>query len=199
MNENQDEEEDFELKEEAESTEQILENKKKEEEIALKRTETCDFKTENPESLEIMENEPFYRIPSTNIIESEDIYYIIMELPGLDKKNVKISLQEGILELLGEKSLKNKEKKEEKKEKEKDKKEKKDEKKDKDKKKEKYKEIKGDYLRREIRTANFFRCFHLPEDIAPEEIDASFKNGILRLKIPKKSAKISEKKVIEIK
>ena len=197
MNENKDEEEDFELKEEAESSEQILENKKKEEEIALKRTETCDFKTERPESLEIMENEPFYRVPSTNIIESEDVFYILMELPGLDKKNVKISLQEGILELLGEKSKKHKEKKEEKKEK--DKKEKKDEKKDKDKKKEKYKEIKGDYLRREIRTSNFFRCFHLPEDIVPEEIDASFKNGILSLKIPKKSAKISEKKVIEIK
>jgi len=197
MNENQDEEEDFELKEEAESSDQILENKKKEEEIALKRTETCDFKTEHPESLEIMQDEPFYRVPSTNIIESEDVYYILMELPGLDKKNVKISLQEGILELLGEKSIKHKEKKEEKKEK--DKKEKKDEKKDKDKKKEKYKEIKGDFLRREIRTSNFFRCFHLPEDIVPEEIDASFKNGILRLKIPKKSAKISEKKVIEIK
>ena len=197
MNENQDEEEDFELKEEVESSEQILENKKKEEEIALKRTETCDFKTESPESLEIMENEPFYRVPSTNIIESEDVFYILMELPGLDKKNVKISLQEGILELLGEKSIKHKEKKEEKKEK--DKKEKKDEKKDKDKKKEKYKEIKGNYLRREIRTSNFFRCFHLPEDIVPEEIDASFKNGILQLKIPKKSAKISEKKVIEIK
>ncbi len=199
MNENQDEEEGFELKEEAESREQILENKKKEEQIALKRTETCDFKTEHPESLEIMQNEPFYRIPLTNIIESEDVFYILMELPGLDKKNVKISLQEGILELLGEKSIKHKEKKEEKKEKEKDKKEKKDEKKDKDKKKEKYKEIKGAYLRREIRTSNFFRCFDLPEDIYPEEIDASFKNGILRLIIPKKSAKISEKKVIEIK
>ncbi|MFX1322013.1 MAG: Hsp20/alpha crystallin family protein [Promethearchaeota archaeon] len=201
MNENQDEEEGFELKEEAESREQILENKKKEEQIALKRTETCHFKTEHPESLEITQNEPFYRIPLTNIIESEDVFYILMELPGLDKKNVKISLQEGILELIGEKSIKNKEKKEEKKEKEKEKekKEKKDEKKDKDKKKEKYKEIKGDYLRREIRTANFFRCFHLPEDITPEEIDASFRNGILQLKIPKKSAKISEKKVIEIK
>ena len=132
-----------------------------------------------------------------NIIETEDLYYILVELPGLDKKHVKISLQEGILELHGEKARKDKEKKDEKKDKEK--KEKKDEKKDKDKKKEKYKDIKGDYLRREIRSINFYRCFHLPDDIAPEEIDASFKNGILRLKIPKKSAKISEKHVIEIK
>ncbi|MFX0088125.1 MAG: Hsp20/alpha crystallin family protein [Candidatus Hodarchaeota archaeon] len=193
MNENQDEEEDFELKEEAESSEKILEIKKKEEEIALKRSETCHFKVEDPESIEITESEPIYRNPLTNIIESEDVFYIQMELPGLDKKHVKISLQEGILEIMGEKSEK------EKKDKDKEKKEKKDEKKDKDKKKEKFKEIKGDYLRREIRTSNFFRCFHLPEDIHPEEIDASFKNGILRLIIPKKSAKISEKKLIEIK
>ncbi|MFX0142333.1 MAG: Hsp20/alpha crystallin family protein, partial [Candidatus Hodarchaeota archaeon] len=100
-------------------------------------------------------------------------------------------------ELRGEKALKEKEKKEEKKEK--NKKEKKDDKKEKDKKKEKYKEIKGDYLRREILTTNFFRCYRLPEDISSEEIDASFKNGILRLKIPKKTTQLSEKKVIEIK
>jgi len=172
MNENQDEEEDIDFEEETESSEQILEKQKKLEEITLKRTDTSYFKIQNPESLEIMEN---------------------------DKKNVKISLQEGILELLGEKTIKDKEKKDEKKEKDKEKKEKKDEKKDKDKKKEKHKEIKGNYLRREIRTTNFFRCLHLPEDTIPDEIDASFKNGILRLIIPKKLAGISGKKVIEIK
>ncbi len=199
MNENQDEEEDIDFEEETESSEQILEKQKKLEEITLKRTDTSYFKIQNPESLEIMENEPFYRIPLINILESEEVYSVLVELPGLDKKNVKISLQEGILELLGEKTIKDKEKKDEKKEKDKEKKEKKDEKKDKDKKKEKHKEIKGNYLRREIRTTNFFRCLHLPEDTIPDEIDASFKNGILKLIIPKKLAGISGKKVIEIK
>ncbi|MCK4370979.1 MAG: Hsp20 family protein [Candidatus Lokiarchaeota archaeon] len=33
----------------------------------------------------------------------------------------------------------------------------------------------------------------------PEGIEASFKNGILRLKVPKKTAKLSEKQVIDIK
>jgi len=197
MNENQDKEEDIELKEEAERVEQILESKKKQEEIASKRSQARSFKTSHPESLELMESEHYYRDPLTNIIESEDGYYVLVELPGLDKKHVKISLQEGILELLGEKTKKDKEKKEEKKKK--DKKDKKDEKKDKDKKKEKVKEVKGDYLRREIRVTHFYRSFHLPEDISPEGIDASFKNGILRLKITKKTAKISEKQVIDIK
>ncbi|MFW9900448.1 MAG: Hsp20/alpha crystallin family protein, partial [Candidatus Thorarchaeota archaeon] len=187
----------------------ILEKQKKQEELALKRTETSHFKTDDPGSLEIMENEPIYRTPSINIIESEGLYDIFAEFPGLDKKDVKISLREGILELIGEKALKEKDKKEEKKDKEKkdkkeekkdkEKKDKKEEKKDKEKKKEKYKEIKGNYVRREIRTANFFRRFYLPEDIDPEEIDASFKNGILRLRIPKKLEGTSGEKVIEIK
>ncbi len=199
MNENNNDNEDIELSEQTETSEQILEEQKKQKEITLKRKETSPFKIDNPESLEIMEEESFYRNPSTNIIESENLYYILVELPGLDKKNVKISVHEGILELIGEKAIEEKDKKDEKKDKDKEKKEKKDEKKDKDKKKEKHKKIKGNYLRREIRTTNFFRRFHLPEDINTEEIDASFKNGILRLEIPKKSASTSEKKVIEIK
>jgi HSP20 family protein len=58
-------------------------------------------------------------------------------------------------------------------------------------------------MKRKIKTrkknTNFYRSFHLPEDISQEGIEASFKNGILRLKIPKKTAKISEKQVIDIK
>ena len=197
MNENQDNEEDIDLEEDTETSEKVIEQQKKQEEITLKRTEITHFKTQNLESLAIMENEPLYRTPLTNIIENEEMYYMLIELPGLNKKNVRISLQEGNLELIGETTIKDKEKKEEKKEKDKDKKDK--DKKDKDKKKEKYKEIKGDYLRREIRSTSFFRSYRLPEDIVTEEIDASFKNGILRLKIPKKTARISDKHVIEIK
>ncbi|MEE9379150.1 MAG: Hsp20/alpha crystallin family protein [Candidatus Lokiarchaeia archaeon] len=197
MNENQDKEQELELKEEVENSEQILETKKKQKEIAIKRDQASSFRTSDPETLEFKDNEPYYRNPLINIIENDELYYILVELPGLDKKNVTISLQDGILELIGEKTIKNKDKKEEKKEKEK--KEKKDEKKDKDKKKEKIKEIKGDYLRREFWSTSFYRSFHLPEDIDPEGIDASFKNGILQLKIPKMTAKISDKQVIDIK
>ncbi|MFX1379263.1 MAG: Hsp20/alpha crystallin family protein [Promethearchaeota archaeon] len=198
MNENRVKEQDIEPEEEAEIEKEALEIKKKQEEIANIRSEASHFKIKSAESLEIKEDEPFYRSPLVNIIESEDLYYFIVELPGLDKKHVEISLQGGILELRGEKAIKDKEKKDEKKEK--DKKDKKDEKKEKDKKREKYEEVKGNYIRREIRTDNFFRSFLInEEDINAEEIDASFKNGVLRLIIPKKTAKISDKRVIEIK
>ena len=71
MNENQDKEEDIELEEDTQIDEKVLENQKKQEEIARKRTETNHFKTQDLESLEIMENEPLYRTPLTTIIENE--------------------------------------------------------------------------------------------------------------------------------
>jgi HSP20 family protein len=198
------------------AVEKDIEKQKKEKEIGLKKKETFflnqskdttidssiwgKFKVRPVESIEIVEDEFIYRTPLANIIENESEYFFVIELPGLDKKHVNITLQEGILEILGEKALKYKEDKEEKKEK-KDKEEKKDkhkEKKEKENKK-KEKEILGDYLRREFRSASFYRSFHLPEEINSEGIDASFKNGVLRLKIPKITAEIKDKKVIEIK
>jgi len=162
-------------------------------------SEWGSFRIRSTNSTEILDNESFYRTPLTNIIENETGYFFLVELPGLDKKHVNITIQEGILEILGEKTFKNKEEKEEKKKKED--KEKKDEKKNKhkekkDKKKEKYKDIKGDFLRREFRSPSFYRSFQLPEEISSEGIDASFKNGVLRLRVPKK---LTDKRTIEIK
>ncbi len=198
-----------------------LEKEKKEQELGLKRKQAFSlnqskdsmieisdwgpFRIRPTESLEILESESFYRTPLTNIIENENDYNLLIELPGLDKKHVNIALQDSVLEIIGEKALKYKEEKEDKKEKDKkEEKEKKEEKKDKhkdkkDKKKEKGKKIEGDYLRREFTSASFFRSFHLPEEISLEGIDASFKNGILRLRIPKKTSETEHKKVIEIK
>ena len=200
-----------EFEEEEKETELDIEKEKKEQELGLKKkqvfslnqskdsmieiSEWGSFRIRPTESLEILEIESFYRTPLTNIIENENEYNLLVELPGLDKKHVNIALQDGVLEIIGEKSLKYKEEKEDKKEKEK-KEDKKDKHKDKkDKKKEKGKKIEGDYLRREFRSASFFRSFYLPEEINLEGIDASFKNGVLRLKIPKKTST----KVIEIK
>ena len=200
-----------EFEEEEKETELDIEKEKKEQELGLKKkqafplnqskdsmieiSEWGSFRIRPTESLEILEIESFYRTPLTNIIENENDYNLLVELPGLGKKHVNITLQDGVLEIIGEKALKYKEEKEDKKEKDK-----KDKHKDKkDKKKEKGKKIEGDYLRREFRSASFFRSFHLPEEINLEGIDASFKNGVLRLKIPKKTSETEDKKVIEIK
>jgi len=213
-NEYKEEEEELEIKE----VELDKEKRKKEHELITKKkksfffgqskdsmedkSEWGSFRIRSAESIEILDNESFYRTPLTNIIENETGYFFLVELPGLNKKHVNITLQEGILEILGEKTFKNKEEKEEKKKKEKkEDKDKKDEKKEKhkekkDKKKEKYKDVKGDFLRREFRSPSFYRSFQLPEEISSEGIDASFKNGVLRLRVPKK---LTDKRTIEIK
>ncbi len=210
-----------------------LQKEKKEQEISEKRkhlfslsqsNDAADqdsvwglFKSRTKDSLEIMEDEPIYRTPFTNVIENEKEFYLLIELPGLDKRSVKITFQEGILEIVGEKVKEDKHKKEkkdkdkekkdkdkEKKDKDKEKKDKDKEKKDKDKekkdkKKEKFKKIKGSFLRREFKSASFYRAFQLPEDILSEEIDANFREGVLTLRMLKKSAIIKEKHVIDIK
>ena len=55
------------------------------------------FKTRSADSLEIMEDESFYRTPVSNIVENESEFCLFVELPGLDKKHVNITLQEGVL------------------------------------------------------------------------------------------------------
>ena len=189
---------------------------KKEKEISVKRKQAFplsqskdptnkdsawgNYRIRISNSLEIMENEPHYRTPLTNIIESDKQFQLFIELPGLDKKNVKITFQEGVLELIGDVIKKDKEKKEkdkDKKDKDKDKKDKEKEKKDK--KKEKFKEIEGSFLRREYKSPSYYRAFILPEDILSEDIDASFRNGVLRLDILKSAAIAKEKHVIDIK
>ncbi|NLG05094.1 MAG: Hsp20 family protein [Clostridia bacterium] len=57
---------------------------------------------------------------------------------------------------------------------------------------------KGKYLRRERSYRSYRRSFSVP-GITPEEIDASYQNGILELKLPKKSAYEQEVKKIEVK
>ena len=208
--------EDIEIKDLSSEDMEQSQKEKKEQEISIKRkqafplSQSKDRTSEDSAwgtyiirtsgSLEIMENEPYYRTPLTNIIESDIQVQLFIELPGLDKKNVNITFQEGILELKGDVIKKDKEKKDkdkDKKDKDKDKKDKDKEKKDK--KKEKFREIKGPYLRREFKSQNFYRAFILPEDILSEDIDASFRNGVLRLNILKTSAIAKQKHVIDIK
>ena len=215
--------EDKDKEEELEITEVKIDKKKEkgEQEIATKKkkafflgqskdstddsSEWGSFRIRSTNSTEILDNESFYRTPLTNIIENETGYFFLVELPGLDKRHVNITLQEGILEILGDKAFKHKEEKEDKKKKEKkEEKDKKDEKKDKhkekkDKKKEKYEDTKGDFLRREFRSPSFYRSFKLPEEIEYEGIDANYKNGVLRLKVPKIIPEFAKKKTIEIK
>ncbi|MFW9781569.1 MAG: Hsp20/alpha crystallin family protein [Candidatus Heimdallarchaeota archaeon] len=122
-----------------------------------------------PFSLIIKEDEPIFRTPLANITEEDDVFAISAELPGLDKGDIEISIQDGNLEIKGEVKEEKKEEKE------------------------------GQLVRREYRSSSYYRAFSLPENIDEEKIDASLDKGILTIKIPKVEPVVPEKKKIEIK
>ena len=68
-----------------------------------------------------------------------------------------------------------------------------------DKKEDEKEENEGNWMRREYGYASFQRMFQLPENADPEHIDASMKNGVLKIKVGKIKGKEENKKTIEIK
>lgn len=106
--------------------------------------------------------------PAVDITESDKAYEITAELPGLDEKNIQVSLANGGITIKGEK-------REEKEEKQKD------------------------YYVSERRYGSFERYFGLPEGVDADKIDASFKNGVLKVTLPKTAEAQKPAKKIEVK
>ena len=55
------------------------------------------------------------------------------------------------------------------------------------------------YFRNEIIYGDFSRSFSLPEDINPDNVEAQFENGILKIAIGKREIKTAKERNIEIK
>ena len=108
--------------------------------------------------------------PEIDVTETEKEYRVEAELPGLDQKEVSLSLSDGVLTLKGDK-------KEERKEGE---------------------EGKGYYLS-ERRFGAFQRSLRLPSDIDEEKVTAEFKNGVLKVHLPKSEEAHKSARKIEIK
>ena len=56
-----------------------------------------------------------------------------------------------------------------------------------------------DYYRRERSFGSFERHFQLPDDIEPDKIEATFKNGVLSVTLPKSAEGQQQAKKIEVK
>ena len=106
----------------------------------------------------------------TDIKETKDNYLIEMDLPGYDKDNINLSLKDGYLSISAKVEKEDKENEEEK------------------------------FVRRERFYGECSRSFYVGDNLTEEDISAEFKNGILRITVPKKEEKPSnETKYIEIK
>ena len=106
----------------------------------------------------------------TDVRETEDSYLVDIDLPGFKKDEVKVELKDGYLTISAEKSL------------------------------EKGKENKqGKMLRQERYSGVMQRSFYVGEHLTEEDVKASYENGVLHIKFPKKEAlKAPEKKTILI-
>ena len=109
------------------------------------------------------------KIMKTDIKEHKDNYSILIDLPGYNKEDIKISVDDGYLTISATMS-KNEEEKEH-----------------------------GKFVRRERYFGECSRSFYVGDNVLVDDIKASFKNGTLNLSIPKKEQKqITEKKYVQI-
>jgi len=92
--------------------------------------------------------------PAFDISENEKGYMVSAELPGIDEKDLDITIAGGMLSIKGEKK--------------------------------KETEEKGETYHRIERTyGSFNRSFRIPDAVEADKVEATYKNGILKLVIPK--------------
>ena len=104
-----------------------------------------------------------------DIYEKDGIYHLEMDIPGFDKKDVNIEIDDNdYLTITAEKNSENNEEDENK-----------------------------NYIRKERSYGKYQRSFYLG-DVDKDKIDAKFDNGILKITMPKKEEIKSSKKTIEI-
>ena len=107
---------------------------------------------------------------STDIKEKENGYELYMEVPGFDKEDLKLDLEDGYLTVSAEHNKTNEEKDNE-----------------------------GHIIRQERYYGNTKRSFYVGDAVTKEDIQAKYDKGVLNIFVPKKEVKkIEDKQLIEI-
>ena len=98
----------------------------------------------------------------TDIHETDDAkaYRFAVELPGFQKDEISVELQNGYLTIQAAKGLDKEEQ-----------------------------DKKGKYIRQERYAGACSRSFYVGEDVEPEEVSAKFEDGILTISVPKAAKK----------
>jgi len=105
--------------------------------------------------------------PKVNVYEYDDKIGIIAEIPGLDKKDVTVDVEEGVLTISGDKHG--------------------------------FSESDGaKCITRELKQSSFKRSFNLGEHLDGDNVEASFKDGMLSISVPKVEPEKPKKKFIKI-
>lgn len=121
-------------------------------------------------------DDPFFnshnesKVMKTDIKEKEKSFVLEMDLPGFSKEDIKIEVENGYLTVNAKMNKLDEDEEE------------------------------GKFIRKERYYGECSRSFYIGEEIKEEDIKALFRNGILKLEIPKVDLEkqIPEKKYIEI-
>jgi HSP20 family protein len=105
-------------------------------------------------------------MPAFDMSETDKELIVKGEVPGMDKKDINITVSDGMLTIRGEKKHEKKEENEQ-------------------------------YHHVERRYGAFSRTMRLPHEVEADKVDATYKEGVLSIRLPKSEA--VEPKKIEIK
>lgn len=94
--------------------------------------------------------------PQADIRETEDAYYLHLDLPGVQKDDVSVLMEDGVLKISGERKMVHEEN-----------------------------DGEGQYHRIERRYGRFFRRFHFGRNADAEQIEARFSDGELTVRVAK--------------
>ena len=105
--------------------------------------------------------------PKVNVYEYDDKVGIVAEIPGLDKKQLNVDVEDGVLTISGDKHST-------------------------------FEEDGAKVIRRELKQSSFKRSFELGEQLDGDNINASFKDGVLSVSIPKIEPEKPKKTFVKI-
>ena len=105
------------------------------------------------------------RFPALNIKETDGHFHVELAVPGRKKEDFNIEVDNDVLSISSEDKTAHEEK-----------------------------DNKGRYTRREFGYSSFKRAFALPETVHTENINAEYKDGVLRIKLPKKELSAANSK-----
>lgn len=129
----------------------------------------ADMDTWSDQILNLMRTgDNHFRMPATDIQETETTYEVSAEMPGVKKEDIKVTLEQGVLTIEAETHL------------------------------EEHLEENGRLLRSERRFGRYLRRFALGPGIDDGHVVAKLEDGVLHLTVPRKSPHSAERKTIDI-
>jgi HSP20 family protein len=100
--------------------------------------------------------------PPVNFYEKDGTYHLTVDIPGISKEDISVSIDGDFVTISGKKESSEEEKD-------------------------------ANYYMKETRYGSFTRSFKLPGEVREDKVDASYKDGVLDVVLPKKESSKTKK------